>query len=53
MKTIEVIFTDTRRDPKITDTKYLFLCDNLEVCIGDLITLHLVGAEVTFLIKKK
>lgn len=40
MKTIEVIFTDTRRDPKITDTKYLFLCDNLEVCIGDLITDH-------------
>ena len=40
MKTIEVIFTDTRRDPKITDTKYLFLCDNLEVRIGDLITDH-------------
>lgn len=38
MKTIEVIFTNTRRDPKITDTKYLFLCNNLEVCIGDLIT---------------
>lgn len=39
-KTIEVIFTDTRRDPKVTDTKYLFLCNNLEVCIGDLITDH-------------
>lgn len=37
MKTIEVIFTDTRRDPKVTDTRYLFLCNNLEVCIGDLI----------------
>lgn len=37
-KTIEVIFTDTRRDPKVTDTRYLFLCNNLEVCIGDLIT---------------
>lgn len=40
MKTIEIIFTNTRRDPKITDTKYLFLCNNLEVCIGDLITDH-------------
>ncbi len=40
MKTIEVIFTDTRRDPKVTDTRYLFLCNNLEVCIGDLITDH-------------
>lgn len=40
MKTIEVIFTNTRKDPEITDTKYLFLCNNLEVCIGDLITDH-------------
>ena len=40
MKTIEVIFTNTRRDPKITETKYLFLYNNLEVCIGDLITDH-------------
>lgn len=40
MKTIEVIFTDTRKDPKVTDTRYLFLCNNLEVCIGDLITDH-------------
>ena len=40
MKIIEVIFTNTRRDPKITETKYLFLCNNLEVCIGDLITDH-------------
>ncbi len=38
MKTIEVIFTDTRRDPKVTDTKYLFLCKNPGVCVGDLIT---------------
>lgn len=40
MKTIEVIFTNTRKDPEITDTKYLFLCNNFEVCIGDLITDH-------------
>lgn len=40
MKTIEVIFTNIRRDPEITDTRYLFLCNNLEVCIGDLITDH-------------
>ena len=40
MKTIEVIFTNTRKNPEITDTKYLFLCNNLEVCIGDLITDH-------------
>lgn len=38
MKTIEVIFTDIRRTPKVTETKYLFLCNNLEVYVGDLIT---------------
>lgn len=38
MKTIEVIFTNTRRDPKVTDTKYLYLCKDPKVCVGDLIT---------------